>query len=46
MEVIVKEGKEIKQYKATGDIGSGEGARAVSRFFHPPFDIKISGKSQ
>ena len=28
MEVIVKEGKEIKQYKATGEIGSGEGARA------------------
>lgn len=28
MEVIVKEGKEIKQYKSTGDIGSGEGMRA------------------
>lgn len=28
MEVIVKEGKEIKQYKSTGNIGSGEGARA------------------
>lgn len=28
MEVIVKEGKEIKQYKSTGEIGSGEGSRA------------------
>lgn len=28
MEVIVKEGKEIKQYKSSGKIGSGEGARA------------------
>ena len=28
MEVIVKQGKEIKQYKATGEIGSGEGMRA------------------
>ncbi len=28
MEVIVKEGKEIKQYKSSGDIGSGEGMRA------------------
>lgn len=28
MEVIVKEGKEIKQYKSSGEIGSGEGARA------------------
>ena len=28
MEVIVKKGKEIKQYKSTGDIGSGEGMRA------------------
>ena len=28
MEVIVKEGKEIKQYKSTGEIGSGEGMRA------------------
>ncbi len=28
MEVIVKKGKEIKQYKSTGDIGSGEGLRA------------------
>ncbi|WP_133406489.1 DUF2149 domain-containing protein [Parashewanella tropica] len=28
MEVIVKEGKEIKQYKSTGAIGTGEGARA------------------
>ncbi|QFU24218.1 DUF2149 domain-containing protein [Shewanella eurypsychrophilus] len=28
MEVIVKEGKEIKKYKSTGSIGSGEGMRA------------------
>jgi len=28
MEIIVKEGKEIKQYKANDTIGSGEGARA------------------
>jgi len=28
MEVIVKEGKEIKQYKSNGEIGSGEGSRA------------------
>ena len=28
MEVWVKEGKEIKQYKSTGEIGSGEGMRA------------------
>lgn len=28
MEVIVKEGKEIKQYKSNGDIGSGEGVKA------------------
>lgn len=28
MEVIVKEGKEIKQYKSNGEIGSGEGVKA------------------
>lgn len=28
MEIIVKEGKEIKHYKASGNIGSGAGARA------------------
>jgi len=28
MEMIVKKGKEIKQYKSNGAIGSGEGARA------------------
>ncbi|SHE73407.1 hypothetical protein SAMN04487965_0536 [Microbulbifer donghaiensis] len=28
MEVIVKDGEEIKQYKSTGEIGSGEGTRA------------------
>jgi len=28
MEVIVKEGKEIKQYKSNGAIGSGEGSKA------------------
>ena len=28
MEVIVKEGKEIKHYKSSGNIGTGEGARA------------------
>ena len=28
MEVIVKEGKEIKQYKSNGEIGSGEGTKA------------------
>lgn len=28
MEVIVKEGKEIKKYKSTGQVGSGEGMRA------------------
>ena len=28
MEIIVKKGKEIKQYKANGAIGSGEGSRA------------------
>ena len=28
MEVIVKDGKEIKQYKSTGEIGSGEGTKA------------------
>lgn len=28
MEVIVKKGKEIKQYKSTGEVGSGEGMRA------------------
>ncbi|ALO35437.1 hypothetical protein CMT41_12455 [Colwellia sp. MT41] len=28
MEVIVKKGKEIKQYKSTGKVGSGEGVRA------------------
>lgn len=28
MEVIVKKGKEIKEYKSTGEMGSGEGARA------------------
>jgi len=28
MEVIVKKGKEIKQYKSNGEIGSGEGSRA------------------
>ncbi len=28
MEMIVKKGKEIKQYKSNGAIGSGEGSRA------------------
>lgn len=28
MEVIVKKGKEIKEYKSTGEMGSGEGSRA------------------
>jgi len=28
MEMIVKKGKEIKQYKSNGNIGSGEGSRA------------------
>lgn len=28
MEIIVKKGKEIKQYKSTGEVGSGEGLRA------------------
>lgn len=28
MELIVKEGKEIKQYKSNGEIGSGEGTKA------------------
>ena len=28
MEVIVKQGKEIKEYKANGEIGSGEGTKA------------------
>ncbi len=28
MEIIVKEGETITQYKSNGDIGSGEGARA------------------
>ncbi|MBT1066040.1 DUF2149 domain-containing protein [Bowmanella sp. Y26] len=28
MQMIVKQGKEIKQYKASGEIGSGEGMRA------------------
>lgn len=28
MEVIVKEGKEITQYKSNGEIGSGEGTKA------------------
>ncbi len=28
MEVIIKDGKEIKQFKSSGQIGTGEGARA------------------
>ncbi len=28
MEVIVKKGKEIKQYKSIGEVGYGEGVRA------------------
>ncbi|WKD48606.1 DUF2149 domain-containing protein [Microbulbifer spongiae] len=28
MEVIVKDGREIRQYKSSGEIGSGEGTRA------------------
>jgi|GEM_PF-58246 len=28
MEVIVKKGKEIKEYKSNGEIGSGQGSRA------------------
>jgi hypothetical protein len=28
MEMIVKKGKEIKQYKSNGAVGSGEGSRA------------------
>ncbi|GGO71171.1 DUF2149 domain-containing protein [Bowmanella pacifica] len=28
MQMIVKQGKEIKQYKASGEIGAGEGMRA------------------
>lgn len=28
MEIIIKEGKKITQYKSSGEIGSGKGARA------------------
>ncbi len=28
MELIIKDGKEIKQFKSSGQIGAGEGARA------------------
>jgi len=28
MEIIVKEGNEVKQYKSTGEIGSGNGTKA------------------
>lgn len=28
MEIIVKEGNEVKQYKSTGQIGSGNGSKA------------------
>lgn len=28
MEVIVKKGKEIKEYKSSGEMGTGEGSRA------------------
>ena len=28
MEMIIKEGKEIKQFKSSGAVGTGEGARA------------------
>ncbi|MGI5308357.1 DUF2149 domain-containing protein [Rheinheimera sp. WS51] len=52
MEVIIKQGKEIKQYKSTGDIGSGEGMRAGvaykmadGSFVYVPEDDKSSNSS-
>lgn len=32
MEMVVKHGKELKQYKATGRIGEGEGAKAGTAY--------------
>ena len=53
MEVIVKKGKEIKQYKSNGAIGSGEGARAGiaykmadGSFVYVPEDGNNSKKNQ
>jgi len=32
MEIIVKEGNEIKQFKSNGDIGSGNGQKAGTAY--------------
>jgi hypothetical protein len=32
MEMVVKKGKELKQYKSTGQIGEGEGAKAGTAY--------------
>jgi hypothetical protein len=32
MEMVVKKGKELKQYKSTGKIGEGEGAKAGTAY--------------
>lgn len=32
MEILVKEGKEIKHYKTSGEIGGGEGVRAGTAY--------------
>ena len=32
MEMMVKQGQELKQYKATGQIGEGEGAKAGTAY--------------
>lgn len=51
MEMIVKKGKEIKQYKSNGAIGSGEGSRAGiaykmadGSFVYVPEDKEASNK--
>ena len=32
MEIVVKKGQELKQYKATGEIGEGEGSKAGTAY--------------
>ena len=35
MEIIVKKGKKLEQYKATGEIGEGKGAKAGTAYKMP-----------
>lgn len=52
MEIIIKEGNEIKQFKSNGDIGSGNGQKAGTAYqmkdgsmVYVPQDKKEKGKT-